>query len=157
MAPVRRGHRLPRHHGVVGDPRSTSPWALPVWGLVGALVAFGVAGLATVGLFLLALASVLVAVALAVPALRRPSLPGVLVGLSTAPLYVGWLNRGGPGTVCTTTVDATTCTDEWSPWPFVAVGVLLAGAGVAMLVVARRGSGPPSTAASEAAGSAPRT
>ncbi len=158
MAPVRRGQRVPLHHGYVGDRRSTSPWAVPVWGLAGALAAFGVAGLATIGLFLLALASVLVAVAFAVPALRRPSVPGVLIGLSTAPLFVGWLNRGGPGTVCTTTADSTTCADQWSPWPFVAVGVLLAGAGVALLVTAgRRGSGPPTTASPEAAGSAPRT
>ena len=125
---------------------------------MGALVAFGVVGLATIGLFLLALASVLLVVAFAVPALRRPSVPGVLVGLSTAPLYIGWLNREGPGTVCTTTADSISCTDQWSPWPFVAVGVLLAGAGVALLVLARRGgSGPPSTASPEAAGSAPRT
>ncbi len=144
--------------GPRGSSRSASPWAFPFWGVVGALVAFGVAGLATIGLFLLALASVLLAVAFAVPALRRPSLPGVLVGLSTAPLYIGWLNRGGPGTVCTTTADSTTCTDQWSPWPFVAVGVLLAGAGAILLVSARRGgSGPPSTASPRAAGSAPRT
>ncbi len=142
----------------MSDRTSATPWALPFWGVVGALVAFGVAGLATIGLFLLALASVLVAVAFVVPALRHPSVPGVLIGLSSAPLFVGWLNRGGPGTVCTTTADSTTCTEAWSPWPFVAVGVLLAGAGVALLVrERRRASGPPSTASPEAAGSAPRT
>ena len=131
---------------------------MAVWGLVGALAAFGIAGLATIGLFLLALASVLVAVAFAVPALRRPSVPGFLVGLSTAPLYIGWLNRGGPGTVCTSTADSTMCSDLWSPWPFVAVGVLLAGAGVALLVVTRRRAPVrPSTASAEAAGPAPRT
>jgi hypothetical protein len=125
---------------------------------VGALAAFGIAGLATIGLFLLALASVLMAVAFAVPLLRRPSVPGFLLGLSTAPLYIGWLNRGGPGTVCTTTADSTSCADLWSPWPFVAVGVLLAGAGVAPLVMTRRRAPvPPSTASAEAAGPAPRT
>ncbi len=144
---------------VVAVSGSSAPWVVTAyWAVVGALVAFGIAGLATIGLFALALASVLVAVAFAVPALRRPSVTGVLVGLSAAPLYIGWLNRGGPGTVCTTTADSTTCTDQWSPWPFLAVGLLLAGAGVALLVTARRGrSGPPSTASPEAAGSAPRT
>jgi hypothetical protein len=128
---------------------------------VGALVAFGVAGLATIGLFLLALAAVLVALALVVPSLRPPSVPGLLVGLSTAPLYIAWLNRSGPGTVCTTTADSTSCTDQWNPWPLVAVGLLLAGAGVALLVMARRRRpGPPSApsaAAAEAAGPPPRT
>ncbi len=144
--------------GPTGGGRPAAPWAPAVWVVVGALVAFGVAGLATIGLFLLVSASLLVAVALAVPALRRPSVPGLLVGLSTAPLYIAWLNRGGPGTVCTTTADATACTDQWSPWPFLAVGVLLAGAGAALLVTAhRRGSGPPPTASPEAAGSAPPT
>ncbi len=144
--------------GLIGVSSSVSPWAVLVWGVVGALVAFGVAGLATIGIFLLALAAVLVAVALAVPALRRPSVPGLLLGLSTAPLFIAWLNRGGPGTVCTTTADSTACTDQWSPWPFVAVGVLLAGAGVALLVTARRRrAAATSTPSPEAAGSAPRT
>ncbi|MFL6080345.1 MAG: hypothetical protein ACJ714_10495 [Ornithinibacter sp.] len=143
----------------MSDSGSATPWVAPVhWGVVGALVAFGVAGLATIGLFLLALAVVLVAVAFAVPALRRPSVPGVLVGLSTAPLFIAWLNRGGPGTVCTTAADSTSCADQWSPWPFVAVGLLLAGAGVVLLVSARwRGSVPPPTGFPDAAGSAPRT
>jgi len=124
---------------------------------VGALVAFGVAGLATIGLFLLALAAVLVALALVVPSLRPPSVPGLLVGLSTAPLYIAWLNRDGPGLVCTTTADSMSCSDQWSPWPFVAVGVLFAGAGVALLVVGRRGSdGQPEGSAGAAAG-IPRT
>jgi hypothetical protein len=129
--------------------------------VVGALVAFGVAGLATVGPFLLALAALPVVGAPAVAALRPPSVPGVLLGLSTAPLYIAWLNRGGPGTVCTTTADVTACTDQWSPWPFVAVGVLVAGAGVALLVTARRrGAAPPSTASTASTadgGTAPRT
>jgi len=125
---------------------------------VGALGAFGVAGLATVGLFLLALAAVLAAVGLAVPGLRRPSVPGLLVGLSVAPLYIAWLNRGGPGTVCSTTVDTVACTDAWSPWPFLAVGLLLAGAGAALLVGARRrASDRPSAVASARAGSTGRT
>ena len=134
------------------------PWSSTlVWASVGALGAFGITGLATIGLFLLAGAALVAGVALAVPALRPPSLPGLLVGLSTAPLYIAWLNRDGPGLVCTTTADSTSCSDQWSPWPFVAVGVLFAGAGVALLVVGRRGSdGQPEGSAGAAAG-IPRT
>jgi hypothetical protein len=84
--------------------------------------------------------------------------PGFLLGLSTAPLYIAWLNRGGPGLVCTTTADSVACTDQWSPWPFVALGVLFAGAGVVLLgVTRRRGAALPSTASPATAESTPRT
>ena len=86
-----------------------------------------------------------------------PSLPGLLVGLSTAPLYIAWLNRDGPGLVCTTTADSMSCSDQWSPWPFVALGVLFAGAGVALLVVSRRGPDEESEGSAEAAAGRPRT
>ena len=119
--------------------RSASPWVLTLWwGSVGALLGFGVAGLASIGVFLLPLALVLLVIALLVPALRTPSTPALLVGLSTAPLFIAWLNRGGPGLVCTTSGTSTSCVDQWSPWPFVATGVLLAGGGLALLVHGRR-------------------
>jgi hypothetical protein len=124
---------------------------------VGALVAFGVAGLASIGLFLLALAAVLVAVGFVVPVLRRPSVPGFLVGLSAAPLYIAWLNRGGPGLVCTTEGTTTSCVDAWSPWPFVGVGVLLAGGGLGLLATTRRRSRPVSGPVLPAVGPTPRT
>jgi hypothetical protein len=127
------------------------------WGAIGALVSFGVAGLASIGLALLAAAAVLVGVALAVPSMRRPCVPGLLVGLSTAPLYIAWLNRSGPGLVCTTTTESSSCIDEWSPWPFVATGVLLAAGGLALLVNDRRRTGRSTGAAADAAGSTSRT
>jgi hypothetical protein len=146
------------HNGVVASDGSAAPWVLATyWGAVGGLVAFGVAGLATIGLFLLALAAVLVAVGFVVPALRRPSVPGFLVGLSAAPLYIAWLNRGGPGTVCTTDGTTTSCADAWSPWPFVATGVLLAGGGLGLLATRRRRSRPVSGPAVPTVGPAPRT
>ena len=104
--------------------RSAWPWFPTLaWASVGALGAFGIAGLASIGVFLLAGAALVAGVALATPALRPPSVPGLLVGLSTAPLYIAWLNRDGPGLVCTTTADSISCSDRWSPWPFVVVGV----------------------------------
>jgi len=137
---------------------SALPWLSTLaWASVGALGAFGIAGLATVGAFLLAGAAVVAAVALSVPALRPPCLPGFLVGLSTAPLYIAWLNREGPGLVCTTTADSSSCSDQWSPWPFVAVGVLFAGAGLVLLLMTRRGPDQPADATTEAAGSAAQT
>jgi hypothetical protein len=45
-------------------------------------------------------------------------------------LYVAYLNRSGPGTICTSITGGQSCTDESSPWPWLAVGVgsLLGGA-----------------------------
>ena len=131
------------------------PWVSTLcWAAVGGLGAFGVAGLATVGIFLLACAAIVAAVALAVPALRPPSVPGFLVGLSLAPLYIAWLNRGGPGLVCTTTAGVAACDDRWSPWPFLALGLLFAGAGVMLLVLTRHHAGGPPAVSPGAAGSA---
>ncbi|HET7821601.1 MAG TPA: hypothetical protein VFL10_08755 [Ornithinibacter sp.] len=138
--------------------RPALPWLSTLaWAGVGALGAFGIAGLATIGLFLLAGAVLLAAVALSIPALRPPCAPGFLVGLSTAPLYIAWLNRDGPGLVCTTTPESMSCADQWSPWPFVALGVLFAGAGLVLLLVTRRGSDQPSGVGTGAPGSVVQT
>ena len=140
-------HMGPRHRG---SWRPTgAPWAVS-WRSASP-------GLASIGLFLLALAAVLVAVGFAVPALRRPSVPGFLIGLSAAPLYIAWLNRGGPGMVCTTDGTSTSCVDAWSPWPFVATGLLLAGGGLGLLATDRRRSRPVSGPVVPAVGPAPRT
>ena len=138
--------------------RPASPWVLTLWwGAIGALVSFGVAGLASIGPFLLAGAAVLVGIAVAEPALRRPCVPGLLVGLSIAPLYIAWLNRSGPGLVCTTSARSSSCLDQWSPWPFVATGVLLAAGGLGLLVHDRWRSGRSPDVAAGAAGTTPRT
>jgi hypothetical protein len=144
--------------GSVTNRRAAAGWGATLWwAAVGALLAFGVAGLATIGLFLLAGAALLAALALLLPPVRRPRLPGLLVGVSTAPLFIAWLNRGGPGEVCTTTAESVSCADQWSPWPFLAVGVAVLASGVALLVRLERAPGPVSRAPAATAGPAPRT
>jgi hypothetical protein len=72
---------------------------------------------------------------------------GALTGAGALPLYVAWLNRDGPGTVCTTTATSSHCVDEWSPWAWLSVGVLLIAVGAGAFVLARRStrrSSPPS-------------
>ncbi|MBO9556022.1 hypothetical protein [Cellulomonas sp.] len=112
-----------------------APWAYGWWVLVGALAGLGVAGLLTIGVVFLAVAVVLVIVGLRVPALRGSAALGAIGGLAAAPLYLAWLNRSGPGRVCTTSGVDTTCADQLSPWPFVAVAVVLV---VVCVVLVRR-------------------
>lgn len=107
------------------------------WCLAGAGLCLGVLTILTVGPFLL-----LVALFLCALLLWRAGfgwgMAGLLAG-AAAPLFlVAWLNRGGPGRVCTGDSRAITCTDEWSPWPFLGAGVVLVAAGVGTFL-ARRG------------------
>ncbi|MEK8109728.1 hypothetical protein NKG94_45375 [Micromonospora sp. M12] len=59
-------------------------------------------------------------------------------GVGVAALYLGWLNREGPGRVCETTDTTTSCTEAWSPWPFLVVALLLIAATVFLVRLTRR-------------------
>ena len=107
------------------------------WVLVGGGYALALATLLSIGVFVLALT----AAATALLASRRGSLvglPGALSGPALPLLWIAYLNRGGPGTVCSGTPEGSSCTDEWSPWPFLGPGVLLLVAGVVLFLVVRR-------------------
>jgi hypothetical protein len=107
------------------------------WAAVGAGAITAVLTMLTIGLFVL-LATAALAAVLARYAGRRFLAPGLLAGAGLMPLYVGYLNRGGPGMVCTTTRTGGSCVQEWSPWPWVAAGLCLVAAGVAVGVLSRR-------------------
>jgi hypothetical protein len=65
-----------------------------------------------------------------------PGHVGLLAGLSVTPLYLAWLNRHGPGTVCKSYGrDGSSCEDQWSPWPFLAVALVLLAVAVVAVVV----------------------
>ncbi|WP_329128994.1 hypothetical protein OG552_01945 [Streptomyces sp. NBC_01476] len=69
--------------------------------------------------------------------------PGLLSGAGVLPLYVAFLNRSGPGTVCTSTHGGQSCTDEYTPWPLLAAGLLLLLGGVLLhRQLLRRGGRP---------------
>ncbi|WP_435769889.1 hypothetical protein [Nocardioides sp. SYSU DS0651] len=93
----------------------------------------------TVGVFLLPVALVLAGVGAFWQRLRTTSVVAAIGGLAVAPLYLAWLNRDGPGQVCTTAGDVTECSERWSPWPFLVVGVVLLG--IAVVAVARTRGG----------------
>jgi hypothetical protein len=98
-----------------------------LWALAGAGAALGLLTAPTIGEFVLAGTAILTAL-LAWRGDRLLAAPGVLAGMALVPLYVGYLNRGGPGNVCATTATSQTCTQEMSPWPWLVAAVVLAGA-----------------------------
>ncbi|HSR84164.1 MAG TPA: hypothetical protein VLM11_08290 [Streptosporangiaceae bacterium] len=106
------------------------------WAAVGLGAVTAALTVLTIGWFVL-LATAGLAVVLVRRADRRLAGPGLLMGAGLMPLYIAYLNRGGPGTVCTTTRTGGSCAQEWSPWPWVAAGVCLVGAGIALGVFRR--------------------
>jgi hypothetical protein len=71
----------------------------------------------------------------------RVGLPGLISGLSLPLFYVAFLNRSGPGTVCSSTATSRSCVDEWSPWPWLAIGIVLLVSGCVWFAMANRRRG----------------
>ncbi len=117
---------------------STGRWRgalqFALWVIVGAGAALGLLTAPTIGIFVLPVTVVLAAL-LAWRRQLRLAGPGILTGLGLLPCYIAYLNRGGPGTVCTTTAAGGSCTQEWSPWPWLGVGLCFAVAGAALYVL----------------------
>jgi hypothetical protein len=108
--------------------------------LVGAGYAFGILSALSIGAYVL-LITVVATFVLATRAGNRVGLPGLVSGLSLPPFYVAYLNRSGPGTICTTTATSQTCSDQWSPWPWIVVGILLLVSGGVWFAMANRRRG----------------
>jgi hypothetical protein len=107
------------------------------WMLVGAGYALGILAAASIGLYVL----IVTGAATAVLATRQGSsvgLPGLLSGLSLPLLYIAFLNRSGPGTICTTTATSQSCVEEWSPIPWLVIGAVLLVAGFVWFALAER-------------------
>ena len=106
------------------------------WCLVGAAYALAAAGALTIGIFVLPVA---IAATVALAFVRRSwiGLPGLIAGPALLLGYLAYLNQGGPGEVCVSDAVSQTCTQEYSPWPFVVVGALLAIGSVALFALVR--------------------
>jgi len=111
--------------------------AFAAWLLVGAAYALGVLGALSIGVFALALA-VVATVALVRRRDATQGLPGIVAGVGVVALAVAVMNRDGPGEVCTRTATSVSCADQWSPWPWVAIGALLIAASLAWFAARRR-------------------
>ena len=108
-------------------------WFL-AWLVVGAGYSFGLLGAASIGLFVLPFP----VVATIVLAKRQPGswgVPGVISGFGLPALYVAYLNRAGPGTVCVTTQTLHQCDQNLNPLPWLFAGLVLVVAGAVTFTV----------------------
>ncbi len=115
------------------DRRAYTWWAFGLWCLAGTGLCLGVLSILTIGfavLFVTLVACGLLLWRVGV----GPAITGLVAGAAVPVLYVAWLNRDGPGSHCTVTRTSSSCTDEWSPWPFVVVAVAMLVAGVVSFV-----------------------
>ena len=119
------------------DRRSYTWWAFGLWCLAGMRLAFGVLSILTIGFAILFVTLVLCAVLLWQVGIG-PSLTGIVAGGAAPVLYVAWLNRDGPGSHCTVTASSSSCSDEWTPWPFLVVAVAMVVVGVVSFLRLRR-------------------
>jgi hypothetical protein len=120
----------------VTTKRGDSGVAFAAWCVVGAGLCFGVLSLLSVG-WLVLLATFLLGAFLLWALEFGWGLAGMLTGAGLPLLYVAWLNRDGPGEVCTYTATGHSCGDQSSPWPLMTLAVLLIAGGVVMFVQQR--------------------
>lgn len=88
-------------------------------------------GALSIGVFVLPFALLATVVAVRIEGSNH-GLPGLAAGVGALPLLLAYLNRDGPGNVC----KHQACSDEWSPWPFLAVALVLIT--VSLVTFARR-------------------
>jgi hypothetical protein len=125
--------------GMTGKARASL--AFLGWTVVGAGGVLSMLTVLTIGIFVLPCTALLAGL-LAWRARGRQLGPGLLTGFGLIPLYIAYLNRGGPGSVCTTSALSQSCTQEMSPWPWAAAGLCLAGAGIALGLLRNRSRQP---------------
>jgi hypothetical protein len=106
---------------------------IAAWTLLGAGYALMLAGLLTIGVVLVPFVAVGTWLLVRSPQ-RARAWPAALVGVALLALWIALENAHGPGTVCSHSAGGDACTQESSPWPWLAVALTLAVAGVTTLV-----------------------
>jgi hypothetical protein len=112
-------------------------WPFVAWTAVGAGACFALLSVLSIGVYV---AIPVLAATVVLSRWRRGNgvaMFGAVSGVALVLLYVAYLNRGGPGQVCTTTASSQTCTTEWSPWPWLGAGIALFAFGIAAFALLR--------------------
>ncbi len=134
-------------------------WPFLAWAAAGAGLGLGIAGILSIGVFVLPATGAAMAALIrwdglagtragpagdlgpaedggqagrCAPGGRRARGAGLLCGLGSIPGFIAYLNRGGPGTVCHQIPGGVDCAQLWSPWPFLAASLLLVAGGAAL-------------------------
>ncbi len=115
-----------------GDGQHLRPLAGVWWAVVGATSGLGVVALLSFGPLLLAVGLVMTVIGARSARRRNRSAFLVLAGAGVAPLLLAWLNREGPGTVCDVAGPVTSCSETYSPLPFLVVAGLLVVTGAVL-------------------------
>lgn len=128
-------------------PAPSNNVGLASWGWFGAWLVAGatwfvtVLGILSIGIFVFPVAITLTVV-LATRRTSSAGLPGIISGVGLPLVYIAYLNRGGPGNVCTKSALGQSCTQEWSPWPWLAVGMALVAAGIVVFAARKTAKRP---------------
>ena len=77
-------------------------WPFFAWAALGAGMCLSLLAVLSIGLFVVPLVIGGLIALLVWPGSRTSAALGVISGLGLVPLFVAYLNRGGPGDVCTT-------------------------------------------------------
>lgn len=116
-------------------------WSFLAWPVVGAALSLSVLGALTIGAYVMPFALVGLFILLKWGGDRR-SCVGLISGLGLPLLYVAFLNRDGPGTICSSYGNGgQRCVDEWSPWPWLLIGSALLATGIVLFLRLRRAVG----------------
>lgn len=137
---VKNGERAPLTKSPIVASRR--PWNyFAIWMLVGGAYAMVIAGAFTIGIFFIPPAVIATVFLVRNPSSRR-GFPGLFAGLALPLFIVAYLNRSGPGMVCTTSQSnfgvSHSCGQEWNPWLFLAAGLILLGVGAGVFIIASR-------------------
>ena len=104
------------------------------WFALGVMWVLTALGAFTIGIFVLPIA-VGGTILLATRRHAGDGIAGVISGLGVPLLYVAFLNRHGPGTICTTSHNGgQSCVDELNAWPWFAFGLVLVALGAVVFV-----------------------
>lgn len=112
-------------------------WQFAGWTVVGGLGCLGLLTALSIGPYVLVLGLLGIGTLVLTGGANESAL-GLVSGAGLPLLYVAWLNRAGPGNVCHSIRNGQACTEEWSPWPWAAAGLVVIAAGIALYAVVGR-------------------